>query len=708
MLKKTKLTTAIQKAMTMNRSQAQTRSADKAKPKAIVKIKGDENTVRVEPLSATREFEIISNNDENRTIEVVFSTGQSGKRYDWWEDEYYMEDLEISHEAIISERLDKGLSVLDSHNRDSVLGVYGVTEAWRIENKQLIGTVRFAKDPESDLIYQKVKDKVLRHVSLGYDVLEYTRTEKVGEMMQLTATSWSPTELSFVPVSFETTNGVRSKDDQTLHNVKIKSNEESPMLTKEQKARLALLQSSQNRSIDEHAEMNVLLTMSGQPTVERKADPAPAIAPTEKPVKIETVNRQADLGIMLKAVDSAGLDVEFATRHFSQGTSVHAFREAVIDQLAVNSAENRANPTLKADNREDHASNVRKNAEIAIMQRSGHDVEGTTNLGGHSIFEIAREMTKGASNKGLSRHAVAERAFHSTSDFPLILANVMNKSLLAGYAEVEQTFRDLGSKTTVNDFREKHTYRLGDAPKLLPLGEGGEYKAGTFSESGEKYGISTFARKIAFTRQMLINDDMSALNAIPQMFGRSGAELESDVVWGLLLGYDFLNNKAKPVVMSDGKGLFDSAHKNLLTGASSAVSKDALSELRKLGRKQKSLDGKFMNVRFSELVIPEDIETELEALLLGNILATKTADVNQFSRTMQMRVEPRLSQVSQTSWYAFSKAIPTFEYATLAGEENMVTEIAHSTDIDGMQLNCRKDFGAGLIDWRGVAKAVGA
>jgi hypothetical protein len=50
----------------------------------------------------------------------------------------------------------------------------------------------------------------------------------------------------------------------------------------------------------------------------------------------------------------------------------------------------------------------------------------------------------------------------------------------------------------------------------------------------------------------------------------------------------------------------------------------------------------------------------------------------------------------------------TFEYAYLSGEEEMYTEVVTSTDVDGLEVKVRKDFGAGLVDWRGMAKAVGA
>ena len=178
----------------------------------------------------------------------------------------------------------------------------------------------------------------------------------------------------------------------------------------------------------------------------------------------------------------------------------------------------------------------------------------------------------------------------------------MNKELLQAYEETQRTFLPIARRTTVNDFREKNTYKMGDAPNLLPLGENGEYQYGKFSESKESYRLSTYARKIGFTRQMMINDDLSALSRFPQLFGGAASRLESDIVWGLILNYDFIRNKAANHKLSDGQALYSGAHNNTI---STALSTDGLSDLRKLGRKQKTLDGNFMNVQYNVLAVGE-------------------------------------------------------------------------------------------------------
>lgn len=639
---------------------------------------------------------------ENMTVEVVFTTGEAGIRQPYWSDPYE-ESLEVSENAIRADRLNKGLSILDSHDRYSGIGaVLGVTEDWRIENGQLIGTCRFSKNQQA--VFDDVADGILRHVSLGYRIHEYqvTKPTKDGEIEKRKAVDWEPLELSIVPVSFETTNGVREAErgDIETHEVKLTIKEVTAMPKPVDDKRE---EGQQGQSPAEEGQR----TTQAEPQQQNRAvDPEQVAAQTRSALKP-----------MLDAVRAAGLEDDFAIDAFDRGVGLDEFRAQVIEKMAetrkAEAIKSYGSTSFESDGRRDQTETLIRGAEEAIAYRAGVKDAKVTDAAreftGMGLYDIARELliARGVKVRGMSKHRVATRAMHSTSDFPLILENVMNKNLLDSYRETPRTFQSLGRRSTATDFREKHLYRLGDAPSLLPLGQGGEYKEGTFSESKESYAISTFARKISFTRQMLINDDMSALDRVPRMFGPAGARLENDIVWGLLLNYDFINGKAANIKMSDGKALFHADHGNLMTGAQSALSKDALSKLRELGRKQKTLDGHYMNVEFGAIAVPTGLETDAEDLLMPNILAAKVSDQAPRQR-MDIIVEPRLDAVSEKAWYAFSRMIDTFEYAFLDGEEEMYTEVVHQTDADGMIVKVRKDFGAGLIDWRGMAKAAGA
>ncbi len=663
---------------------------------------------RMEFLQGTFRPETI--NLEARTIEVVFTTGEGGRRYDWWDDFEYIEELDVTPESVRTARLDKGLSVQGDHaTHRGIDNVFGITGEYRFEpGNKLVGVVRFATDEDSDKRFKKVADGILRHVSLGYRVYKYLRTQSADDKLPtMRAVDWEPTELSFVVTSFETQNGIRSRSsDELTHDVEIvyQHREGDPMDPKDK------VTDSGNEPT-QPVEPN-----RSAPTDPNRSAPTDPEQPTVPVVDADraAADRQ-QLQEMIQIAVRAGLDQSVASDAFVRGETVEQFCRTALNTLGDKSKEGIVS-TLRSDNRSDARENMIREIESGILIRADHEVlEGVdaARARGYAtmrLLDVARSLLEanGVNTFGMSPMQVAQRAFQSTSDFPLILENVMNKSLRAGYAGEEQTWKELGHRTTVNDFREKHSYTLGDAPDLLPLNEHGEYQSGTLEESKESYRIHTFARKMGLTRQALINDDMNALSKVPTMFGSAGGRLESDVVWGMILGYNFQTGKAQATKLHDGKTLFHTDHNNLLT-AGSAMSKTAMQELRKLGRKQKTIDGRTLNVTYKYIAVSEEIESVAEEVLFP-VYAPNTSTDQQLRHKMSMIVEPRLAvaQANGLAWYAFAPMFETFEYAYLAGEEEMVVEVNRHTDVDGLEIKVRKDFGAGIIDYRGFAMGTGA
>lgn len=652
-------------------------------------------------------------NLENRTVEVVFTTGQEGQRWHW-DIGYYLESLEVSASAIRQQRLIKGLSVIGDHDTYAgIKNVFGITEQYRIENGELIGTVRFATDEDSDVVFKKVVDGILRHFSLGYIVHRYEAILSADDGLDTyRATDWEPTELSIVTVSFETNNGIRAMEcekpsQDCLFPLHITITGEDTTM----KFRNILLKYRDPAKVDgDPAGGGGNAPAPAAPVVQRQQEPAPAAPVVIAPAApAPAASERTLITQFTAAARGVGFDDAHAVNAFSRNLTIEQYNAELIQALTQRSQSQVPQVPLVQDNRRDH-----KEAEVNLMADSIMARQGviqftpeSRKFAGASLTDLARHVINDKT-LGFSNMALAKRAFHSTSDFPLILENVMNKTLARGYEETPRTFIGLGNRSSVNDFRAKHTYRMGDAPDLLPLGENGEYENGSMSEAKESYAIATFARKIGFSRQMMINDDLNGLVNVPRQFGQSGSRLESDIVWGLLLNYDFRKNAAASYKMRDGKHLFHADHKNVLTGAGSAMSKSSLSDMRKLGRKFKTLDDNFMNIMWNTLVVPEGLETTAEELLINSILATQTNNTNSFQGKYQFRIEPRLSVVSETAWFAFTNMLWAFEYAYLEGEEGLYTEVNQSTDVDGLEILVRKDFGAGFADERGAARSAGA
>jgi hypothetical protein len=123
------------------------------------------------------------------------------------------------------------------------------------------------------------------------------------------------------------------------------------------------------------------------------------------------------------------------------------------------------------------------------------------------------------------------RAAFSTVGLSGILSNTANKFLVAGYMGVENGWERIASKRSVNDFKAVTTYRLTGAHQLTELPPSGEIEHGTVDELSYTNQAKTYANMIAVTRTTIINDDLSALSAVPMKLGRGAALKRNDLVW---------------------------------------------------------------------------------------------------------------------------------------------------------------------------------
>lgn len=153
---------------------------------------------------------------KTRTVEVVFSAGAEVRRYDWWEDEYWIEKLDMSEGAIDFSRLNAGAPVLNTHRSRDLFDVLGVVERGWLEGGQGIAKVRFSSRDEVKPIAQDVADGIIVNVSTGYSVEEIREQgfdPETGYRIML-ATRWTPFEISFVPVGADKDAQARSEPDE--------------------------------------------------------------------------------------------------------------------------------------------------------------------------------------------------------------------------------------------------------------------------------------------------------------------------------------------------------------------------------------------------------------------------------------------------------------------------------------------------------------
>lgn len=386
---------------------------------------------------------------------------------------------------------------------------------------------------------------------------------------------------------------------------------------------------------------------------------------------------------------------DLAESAIENGDSVEAFRSQLLAELVRREAPhiNNLAPSTQSLTTERTAIT---SALIARAIPGSPLAPGAERFSGATIADVARHLLGARGNTfGMSPADAIGRAFHSTSDFPIILGNIANAVMRAGYDAAPAAIKAIARQSTAASFKAKTSFQLSAGPTLEKVNEHGEFKRGSLSESKESYRVETFGKIFAITRQSLVNDDVGAFDSIGSILGASAAEFEASFLVKLL--------EANPT-MSDSTAVFHASHTNLLTAA--ALSVDALGAARLALRTQKGLAGEPIAVAPKFLVVPAALETKAEQVL-ATIAAATPSDVNPFSGRLTLVVEPRL--VDPKAWYlsADPASAPSIEYSYLAGSIGPQLDTRVGFDVDGVETKVRLDLGAGFLDHRGIVKNPG-
>ena len=137
---------------------------------------------------------------EQRTVELVWSTGADVSRYDWYTGRNYIERLSMDAKAVNLTRLNGGAPLLNSHQMYDLGSQIGVVEKAWLDKGEGRALVRFSARDDVASILRDVQDGIIRNVSVGYEVRTYDITEVRGEDPVYTAIDWSPVEISLVTV----------------------------------------------------------------------------------------------------------------------------------------------------------------------------------------------------------------------------------------------------------------------------------------------------------------------------------------------------------------------------------------------------------------------------------------------------------------------------------------------------------------------------
>ncbi len=318
----------------------------------------------------------------------------------------------------------------------------------------------------------------------------------------------------------------------------------------------------------------------------------------------------------------------------------------------------------------------------------------------------------------------------TTDDFPYLFGDILDRQLLANYRATPQVYRDFLKVGRVPDFRQVKRFGIDGAQGTLDqVHEQGEYPEAKLSESKYAFSVKKYGRRIPFSWESMINDDLDALKDIPQRFGKAASRTESKFATGLYVDA----NGPDATFYTDANGNLLSANPALsIAGLQQAIEK-ILSFT--------DSDGEPIAVDMFHLVVPPAL-----SITARNILNATQIDVNEKGGTTSQRlrvnnwmtaniklhVESYIPIVANTtngnsSWFLFadpSSNRPAAEVAFLTGHESPeifikkpdaqrvgggnVDPMAGDFDNDSINYKVRHVFGGGKQDPKATVASNGS
>lgn len=636
----------------------------------MAKPKKGQNVTRTQSI----QFRAVEGNENQYEISV--SSEEPYSRY--WGIEILQHDEQSVDLSVIN---DTG-TFLYAHGRDPIIGkvpIGGIEKVWLdTEKHQLRAIVNFDSDDEKAVMLKNKLDKnIIKGVSIGYSVGAWTRLEPGQKSSDGRFTGpadiaslWTPREISLEPTPADSSVGFGKSIEDF----------------------------NEDEGVEEQMPVKSVHTQSDTGVV------TPQTPNRENPA-MEERNRILEITSLCRSFD---ID---PTNYIKTGFTVDSVRSALLDTLQ---REKGAVPVGGKPNdieiTHDEMDKVRSAAADGLILRCGLSVdkpaEGSNQYRGMTLQQIAVECLSRSGEQNanrMSRDELFKRSMTPDSAFVSIASDVANRVVLSSHETAPTTFQYWTSKGSATDFRPTEMFEIGEAGELEEVPQNGEFKEAKLSDQAvATRRLLTFGRKVTFTRQMFINDDIDLISKTLTKLTLAFARGTNRAVYQIL--------RQNPT-MYDGNALFSAAHTNLGIGANPST--ESFSEARRMMRKQKDLGGNaIMNISPAFVLSSAKDETDVERLLvsLADPSSNNAGVANVFKNKMQPIVDAELDVDSSAQPYYFAadpRLADTIEVAYLNGNEAPTVESQISFDQLGISFRVFGDRGVTLLGYKGLYKNPG-
>lgn len=245
----------------------------------------------------------------------------------------------------------------------------------------------------------------------------------------------------------------------------------------------------------------------------------------------------------------------------------------------------------------------------------------------------------------------------STSDFPSLFGDVLDRQLLGAFREYPVTYTGYVRVGTVPDFRSVKRFSLDGAEgQLSQVPELTEYPASSVDDNVDTYSVAKYGRRIGLSFEALVDDDLDAFRTLPERLARAARRTEQKFVTGLYVG-----------TTGPHGSLYTAPFANIVT-SNPALSLNALQTAWTVLLSQRDADGEPIFVDVVTLVVPPALEIVanniVNALQInvkenGGSTNTELETRNWMAGRVKVVVDPYIPIVASssngnTSWFLFA------------------------------------------------------
>ncbi|WP_245441222.1 HK97 family phage prohead protease [Neorhizobium sp. T7_12] len=175
----------------------------------------NEKMVNLPKFGRSAEVRSASFDEADNTIEVIWTTGAAVRRWSWRSERYYQEVLEVTPKSVRLERLNAGAPFLNTHSDWDLSDIIGsvVPGSARVEGGKGYAKVKLSRADEDKAIVEKIRDGIIRNISVGYAIHKVVKTDAHGDGTdeEWRVVDWEPLEISAVPVPADAGSQIRKE-----------------------------------------------------------------------------------------------------------------------------------------------------------------------------------------------------------------------------------------------------------------------------------------------------------------------------------------------------------------------------------------------------------------------------------------------------------------------------------------------------------------